>query len=253
MTRNLQAEDYPFQVSTNFGTGSKMLPKGTTVYQAEDAEFAGVDVESKDGGYSGTGYIDMKSGKQNEYFLEYTIDRAKTTLVNLNFKYTMGSSEDYKMLLTINNSIIDTLNFPKTSSWHTWATLSTQYTLNEGTNTIRFTALSNETPNMDALVIWNVDGSGNDKTPENIPTILTVQKTVQTSIAQVYQVQGGIQIHAIQNQNPIEASLFSIQGKHLESQVGKTMLTLSTQDLPSGIYLYQVKQGNQIQQGIIQR
>lgn len=227
----------------------KMLPKGTTVYQAEDAEFAGVTVDSKDAGYTGTGYIDMKSGKQNEYYLQYTIERAKTTLVNLNFKYTMGTTEDYKMLLTINNTIIDTLVFPKTSNWHTWTTLATQYTLDSGINTIRFTALSDETPNMDALVIWNVDGSGNDDSSEYIPTTLTAQKTVQTSIAQVYQVQGGIQIHAIQNQNPIEASLFSIQGKHLESQVGKSMLTLSTQGLPSGIYLYQLKQGDQIQYG----
>jgi len=37
MTRNLQAEDYPFQVSTNFGTGSFMQPgsfqKGIDFYE----------------------------------------------------------------------------------------------------------------------------------------------------------------------------------------------------------------------------
>ncbi|NBC97379.1 MAG: carbohydrate-binding protein, partial [Deinococcus-Thermus bacterium] len=128
-------------------------PAGTTGLEAEDAVLGGtVAVAAANPGFSGTGYADF--GTDAADFVEWTIDVDDTGDYDLSFRYANGGlGEDRSLLLEVDDTLIERLDFAPTGTWADWGdeTTTASVALAAGTHTIRLQSDGGEGPNLDAL------------------------------------------------------------------------------------------------------
>ncbi len=127
----------------------ELLQSGTL--QAEDAVFNGVTFSQVNAGYTGTGYGNYNN--INTDYIEWTIDKANASLVNLRFRYANGYTTNRPLKLTVNGAVVSSsLAFNPTGSWTTWVTTpGINANLVAGENKIRLTATGVMGVNMDYL------------------------------------------------------------------------------------------------------
>ncbi len=140
-------------MSLLFATGVFAI---STIYEAEDATLSGVTAANAYAGYTGTGYADY--GTTNGEYVEWTVTASLTGNVTLDFRYANGAGTDIPLELSVNGTVANpSLSFVPTTDWTTWSTVSTNASLNAGSNTIRLTSIVNDGSNVDNLTVVEPD------------------------------------------------------------------------------------------------
>jgi len=124
--------------------------------QAEDAEFVGARTSTDGKNYNGSGFLDLGT-KKDAYVQWYQENDGDTANVNLTIRYS-GTSKGKKPLrlqLNVNENMMkEQLALEPTSNrGKQWRTVSVPITLRRGANTIRLTAMDNQAPLIDEILI----------------------------------------------------------------------------------------------------
>jgi hypothetical protein len=120
-------------------------PQSFTDYQAENCTISMGVVEANHTGFTGTGFVNYDNVTSS--YVECAISAAEAGSATLTFRYSNGT--------TINRPLSiagQTINFPSTTNWDTWADINVTVSLNAGSNLIRGTATTvNGGPNLDRI------------------------------------------------------------------------------------------------------
>lgn len=164
------------------------FPAGTTIegdvspqiYQAEDAVFSKALIETVNGGYTGSSYVNY----YNEVggYIEWTVNAQVSGAYELTFRYANGTNANRPMEISVNSNIVmSSLDFNSTSVWTTWHEQSIIVNLNQGSNKIRATAIVSEGgPNVDYLQVAKSDGTPSTQKPTPTPTPTPTYGPTQT-------------------------------------------------------------------------
>ncbi|KNY29902.1 pectinesterase family protein [Pseudobacteroides cellulosolvens] len=141
---------------------------GYSIYQAENASYNQAVYETKNAGYTGTGYINY-DGVAGGY-IEWSVNIPSSTIVRLNFRYANGTTNNRPMEIKVNGAAaVGSMNFYPTGSWTTWNVNSTDIYLTKGINTIRAASLTAEGgPNIDYMEVSEIK---NTPTPSNYVSV----------------------------------------------------------------------------------
>lgn len=114
-------------------------------YQAEDGTITEGELESSNGDYHGSGYVNFNVG--GSVAVPVSVEKAGEYQMDLDF--TNGSKEDRSLYISVGD-FSTKQTFEKTSSWSTWKTASIKLELVAGQNTIVFaTEEGKDGPNLD--------------------------------------------------------------------------------------------------------
>lgn len=111
-----------------------------THYEAEDATlFGGAKIDTKNIGYSGTGYVTGFDNASSNTLFSVNVLSAGSYIVKL--RYSGGVPDHVPALgLSVNNLYITNLTCNKTVDWNSWSDVSYIVYLNQGNNTIAYNA-----------------------------------------------------------------------------------------------------------------
>jgi len=126
----------------------------TAVYQFENGTTStGGVVETVNGGWTGTGYIN--TANTVGAYAELVVNVPTAGTYSLDFRFANGTAVDRPADLMINGvSAQAGVSFPPTGAWTTWTEVVLSKNLNAGNNIIRLTATSaNGCANLDKLTI----------------------------------------------------------------------------------------------------
>ncbi len=127
--------------------------------QAETATLGGtVAVAAVNPGFSGLGYVDF--GIDATDFVEWTVEIDEAGLYELAFGYANGGlAEDRSLLLEVDDTFVERLEFAKSGTWTDWAeqAASAAIDLDAGTHTIRLASDGGDGPNVDYLALEFAD------------------------------------------------------------------------------------------------
>jgi hypothetical protein len=127
-------------------------PQTSSTYQAEAAAVGGGAVlESTNGGFTGSGYVNFNA---NGGFLEFQgVNGGTGGSRTLRIRYALGVAASRTGRLVVNGSG-QNVTFSPTGAWTTWVTLDVPVTLNDGTaNTILFQSTGQDLANIDQIQI----------------------------------------------------------------------------------------------------
>jgi len=132
--------------------GQPPPPPGSTTYQAESAQVGGgAVVESTNGGFSGTGYINFSA---NGGFLQFNnVNGGTSGATTIRIRYALGVTSSRTGQLTVNGAP-QSITFNPTGSWTTWAVLTVNVNLAPGGgNTIIFQSTGQDLANIDQIQV----------------------------------------------------------------------------------------------------
>jgi hypothetical protein len=130
-----------------------LLPPLTSRYEAERATIHQGGVESANGGFSGSGYVNVDDAAGS--FVEWTVYALCPGPAALNLWYANATTIDRPMDITVNGVLVaDDLVFTRTPAWNDWETRTVIAALRTGRNTIRATASTEAGgPNVDSVEV----------------------------------------------------------------------------------------------------
>jgi pectate lyase len=129
----------------------------SNIYQGEDASIITGVKETKNSGYTGTGYANADNNAGA--YVEWTVNAGTAGTYSLEFRYAVGTTNDRAAALAVNSTTTGNISFPGTGAWTTWKTTTpVNVNLIAGINKIRVTGTTSDGPaNLDYL---KVTGSG---------------------------------------------------------------------------------------------
>jgi chitinase len=128
-----------------------------TDYQAENCTISQGVVESNHAGFTGTGFVNYDNASGS--YVECSATAAQAGSVSLTLRYANGTTINRPM--SVNGQ---TVNFPGTGAWTTWAEVTITVNLAAGANPIRASATTvNGGPNLDRMRV----GTGPAPNPGN--------------------------------------------------------------------------------------
>lgn len=122
-------------------------------YPAENAVRAGTGtvLETTNGGYRGTGYVNFPANGGTLTF--NNVDGNGGGTKNLAIRYALGASGSRTASLVV-NGVSRSITFASTGSWTNWQTLTVSITLNNNsTNTIRIASTGADAGNVDEITV----------------------------------------------------------------------------------------------------
>jgi hypothetical protein len=121
--------------------------------EAEQAVIRQGSVESGNGNYTGTGYVNLDDAAGAS--VEWTVLARRAGPATLNLWYANAEAVDRPMDVTVNGVLVaDDLVFGRTPAWNDWETRTLLTALREGANTIRATATGAVGgPNLDSVEV----------------------------------------------------------------------------------------------------
>jgi hypothetical protein len=176
------AGTYTYTITTTGGSpnasvsGTITVTSSTTstlIYQGENAVINTGVTETKNAGYTGTGYANADNAIGT--YVEFTVT---STAGSFSIFFRYASVGDRPADIYVNGTkVISALAFPTTAAWTTWSTTATQnVTLLNGVNTIRVKATTAGGPaNLDYL---QVTGNGTLKSAD-VENILASMKEIE--------------------------------------------------------------------------
>jgi rhamnogalacturonan endolyase len=122
------------------------------IYPAEGAVLGGGSfVESTNGGFNGTGYINSPTTGGSIEFRN--VDGAAGGTKTIRFRFALGATTARTGRLLV-NGVAQSITFPVTGAWSTWQLQNVTVTLNSGmTNTIRLETNGQDLANIDELQV----------------------------------------------------------------------------------------------------
>jgi alpha-galactosidase len=120
-------------------------------YEAEAATISQGTVDSNHAGYSGAGFVNYANAAGS--YVEFSVNATTAGPATLTFRYANGTATNRPMDITVNGGAPPfAVNFPSTSTWPNWQSITVPVTLQAGANTIRATATAAAGgPNVDYL------------------------------------------------------------------------------------------------------
>ena len=193
---------------------------GSGKFQAEEGAIENGINESSNAGFAGAGYVNFNAGTssvrvpvyadaEGEYKLTLTYANGSKSTRSLSIKGEAGESQE--------------IAFEATESWTTYVTKDVSITLPQGASTITFATVgSNDGPNLDQLELTAVNVVA---PPDSDST------TAIGLLAEPY----------LEYTSSTSVRIFSTTGKLLRESTGAA---ISTNGLPRGIYIMQVRDGS---------
>jgi rhamnogalacturonan endolyase len=132
--------------------GQQPPPPGSTTYQGESAQVGGgAVVESTNGGFNGTGYVNFSA---NGGFLQFNnVDGGASGATTMRIRYALGVTSSRTGQLTVNGAP-QSITFSPTGAWTTWAVLVVNVNLAPGGgNTIIFQSTGQDLANIDQIQV----------------------------------------------------------------------------------------------------
>ena len=133
--------------------GTPPPPPPGTLFEAETGTLsAGGTFDSNHSGFTGTGFANTANAVGAYVDIPVNVSSAGTK--TLTFRYSDGTSSARPATISVNGSSAGTLNFPVTSDWDTWSTVSVTASLTAGANTIRIAGTtSGGDANIDSVTV----------------------------------------------------------------------------------------------------
>jgi len=133
--------------------GTPPPPPPGTLFEAETGTLsAGGTFDSNHSGFTGTGFANTANAVGAYVDIPVNVSSAGTK--TLTFRYSDGTSSARPATVSVNGSSAGTLNFPVTSDWDTWSTVSVTASLTAGANTIRIAGTtSGGDANIDSVTV----------------------------------------------------------------------------------------------------
>jgi len=130
-------------------------PAATTKYEAENALLGGGSkVATNNPGFTGTGFVDFADNVAGS-FVEFSV--SQTGARTLKFRYANGSTVNRPCKITVNGTVVGTLNFAPTGAWTTYSICSLSNVnlgAAAGNKAVRVTSTTAAGgPNLDNLVV----------------------------------------------------------------------------------------------------
>jgi archaellin len=136
-------------------------PTPPGVYPAEEAYLSGPTFSEYYSKYNGEGYVEFNNPSGD--FIEWTVNVPSAEEYILNFRYSLKDTINRPLELKVNDLIVvDSLDFPVTSYWTVWQSVSISLTLNAGDNTIRLSSIGLSGSNIDELVLLSYNDPANE-------------------------------------------------------------------------------------------
>jgi hypothetical protein len=142
-----------------FSTYNGPLYQIRALNEAEAAALSGTAAVATDHtGYTGTGFV---AGFYNSTTAQvlFTVTAPSAGQYSVQLKYSAGNGASSNTGLFVNGTQITTLSCPATASWDTWSTVTQTVTLNAGSNTIAYRAVTSSAAciNLDNITIPSIN------------------------------------------------------------------------------------------------
>jgi pectate lyase len=219
----------------------------TLVYQGENAVINTGVTETKNAGYTGTGYAntDNATGK----YVEWTVTTSVAGSFSILFRY--ASVGDRPADIYVNGTkVISALAFPTTTVWTTWTNTATKtVNLINGVNKIRVTATtSGGCANLDYL---QVTGSGTLKS-SNVTNVAysSTKKEIElypNPVVNVINISG-----SLKDKGNVTANVYNQLGRLVASknfgviESGTLNLSFPADNVKPGLYILKVKMNGEV-------
>jgi len=144
-----KATDNSGATTTSAAVNITVNASGPTTYPAENATLAGGDVvETTNGGYHGTGYVNSSTTGGSMTF--NNVNGGAGGGQTLTFRYALASGTRTGSLVV--NGVAQNITFNSTGAWTTWVTQNVTVTLKSGTtNTIALDSTGQDLANIDEM------------------------------------------------------------------------------------------------------
>lgn len=201
--------------------------KGTTKFQAETGIIENAINESTNAGFAGTGYINFGTGVSTVKVPVYTEAAGE---YKLTMTYANGSNAARSLSVETEEGDAQELEFETTANWTTYVTKEADIKLPAGASYITFATVGgNDGPNLDQLELTAVN------------VVAPPDSDSTTAI-------GLLEEPRLEYTSSTSVRLFSTTGKLLRESTGAA---ISTNGLPRGIYIMQVRDGSRNMQKTI--
>ena len=201
--------------------------KGTTKFQAETGIIENAINESTNAGFAGTGYINFGTGTSTVKVPVYTEAAGE---YKLTMTYANGSNAARSLSVKTEEGDAQELEFATTANWTTYVAKDADIMLPAGASYITFATVGgNDGPNLDQLELTAVN------------VVAPPDSDSTTAI-------GLLEEPRLEYTSSTSVRLFSTTGKLLRESTGAA---ISTNDLPRGIYIMQVRDGSRNMQKTI--
>ncbi len=189
--------------------------------------FDGVDIEQRaDGGYQ-ISYI--ATGE----WMEYTVNVKQSGNYVLTF-YSASMDGGGKIKFSIGNKVSSILTVPKTNSWETLASVSTNINLDAGVQIMRTSIVAAQPFNLDRYEITLQDPAS-VKSTENISALNVYPNPVRQNL--------NVQLKNISGDGEVE--IFNILGQKVKHvKLNNASLKINMSDLSSGFYFLRITLNN---------
>ncbi|MBO4435366.1 MAG: pectin esterase [Fibrobacter sp.] len=201
--------------------------KGTTKFQAETGIIENAINESTNAGFAGTGYINFGTGTSTVKVPVYTEAAGE---YKLTMTYANGSNAARSLSVKTEEGDAQELEFETTANWTTYVTKEADIKLPAGASYITFATVGgNDGPNLDQVELTAVN------------VVAPPDSDSTTAI-------GLLEEPRLEYTSSTSVRLFSTTGKLLRESTGAA---ISTNGLPRGIYIMQVRDGSRNMQKTI--
>jgi arabinoxylan arabinofuranohydrolase len=146
--------------NTSGGNIELRLDNIGSAFEAEAAALSGTAAVATDHtGYTGTGFVAGFINSTTAQVL-FAVTAPSAGQYSVQLRYSAGNGASSNTGLFVNGTQITTLSCPATASWDTWSTVTNTVTLNAGSNTIAYSAVtsSNACINLDNVTIPSIGG-----------------------------------------------------------------------------------------------
>lgn len=226
-----------------------ITPGNSFTFQSEDAVHIGaVFVESNHLGYHGTAFTNFDANNSSVEFIYMPgFGGGKRTMI---FRYALGSNNRTGSLVVNDDS--RSLTMRGTGDWTNYVIDSVEVNLTAGfDNTIQFSSTGSDYGNLDEITLVPRSITAVELT-ENLPTEYQLYQNYPNPFNPTTTIQYSIPVVETQNaaSQLVIINVYDVLGRKITTLVneqkspGRYHVKFNANDIPSGIYFYQLSAGN---------
>ena len=216
---------------------SKVVAIGSSIVDAAIPNEGKGSTESKNKGYIGDGYYNIKDSKSSS--ATWLIRSASKSSTTISVRFANGDSVSRDMTLLVNDEEVGKVKMDPTGSWSTWNTYDMNIKLKKGKNSITLKSTTkNGGANVDAF-LFDIAGveAYTDKKSDALPV-------VQLNRGFFYRPETGALFTSVPGYAEIlfydiSGTMRGVVSGHVSS--GESVLALDRGTLPGGMYVVKVK------------
>ncbi|UZO79629.1 carbohydrate-binding protein [Aquimarina sp. ERC-38] len=224
------------------------LKKST--YQAEDASTNAI-IGDKHANFAGTGFVEYLT--QQGRFVSFDIDVSQSGTYQVDARYAAqewrNATQDRTMSLYLNDTLVDQIAFPVTSSWSEWANSSIDLPLEQGINKLRYEFDPGDTGfiNLDYIVVsQNIKDTVAAAITSHLNNLITEKSEEVFGTLYPNPVRTNVSLAYKGNSEKVQISVMDMYGNKVYSQVSSSQDVLFTMsNLKKGMYFITLKDNSQ--------